>query len=64
MKSALFRDTFREIKRSVSRFVSIFAIIALGCGFFSGIKATMPDMVESAEKYFDEQTRVCYNGLR
>lgn len=55
MKSALFRDTFREIKRSVSRFVSIFAIIALGCGFFSGIKATMPDMVESAEKYFDEQ---------
>ncbi len=56
MKSAILKDTFREIKRSFGRFISIFAIIALGCGFFSGIKATMPDMIDSAYKYFDEQS--------
>lgn len=53
--SALLLDTFREIRRSLSRFISIFAIIALGCGFFSGVKATMPDMVESAREYFDDR---------
>jgi putative ABC transport system permease protein len=38
----------------MGRFLSIFAIVALGCGFFSGIKATMPDMVDTAEEYFIE----------
>ncbi len=54
MKNVLMRDTFREIKHSVSRFLSIFTIIALGCGFFSGIKATMPDMIDTASDYFVE----------
>lgn len=54
MKNVLILDTFREIKHSVSRFLSIFTIIALGCGFFSGIKATMPDMVDTATDYFVE----------
>lgn len=55
MKSALWKDVFREIKRSKSRFFSIFAIIALGAGFFAGLKATCPDMLETQEKYFLEQ---------
>lgn len=38
----------------MGRFLSIFAIVALGCGFFAGIKATMPDMVQTAEEYFEE----------
>ena len=54
MKSALIKDTFLEIKNSFGRFMSIFVIIALGCGFFSGIKATMPDMKDSAWRYFNE----------
>ncbi|MBR1765202.1 MAG: ABC transporter permease [Ruminococcus sp.] len=52
MKTAMLKDTAREIRRSLGRFLSIFAIIALGCGFFAGIKATMPDMVDTAEQYF------------
>lgn len=52
MKNVLMLDTFREIKHSISRFLSIFTIIALGCGFFSGIKATMPDMIDTASDYF------------
>ncbi|MBR1862469.1 MAG: ABC transporter permease [Ruminococcus sp.] len=54
MKNALLKDTFREIKNSLGRFLSIFAIVALGCGFFAGLKATMPDMVETAAEYFEE----------
>ncbi|MBQ7186709.1 MAG: ABC transporter permease [Ruminococcus sp.] len=52
MKKALFTDTLREMRLSMGRFIAIFAIIALGCGFFAGLKATMPDMVETAENYF------------
>lgn len=52
MKSALFKDIIREIKRTKSRFFSIFAIIALGAGFFSGLKAVCPDMLATQESYF------------
>lgn len=54
MTTALFKDTIREILRSKGRFLSVLLIAALGCGFFSGVKATMPDMVDSAAAYFDE----------
>lgn len=54
MKNALIKDTLREIKHSFGRFLSIFLIVALGCGFFSGIKATMPDMVSTSQTYFRE----------
>ena len=52
MKSALFKDIIREIKRTKNRFFSIFAIIALGAGFFSGLKAACPDMLATQEAYF------------
>ena len=45
MRSAMLKDIFREIGRTKSRFFSIFAIIALGAGFFAGLKATCPDML-------------------
>lgn len=54
MKNALFKDTFREIRHSLSRFLSIFAIVALGTGFFAGVKATCPDMKITADKYFHD----------
>ncbi len=54
MKKALFKDTFREIKGSLSKFFSIFAIVALGVAFFAGIKVTCADMKITADKYFDE----------
>lgn len=53
-KKALLKDTFREIKRTFSRFMSILAIVALGVGFFSGIKATGPDMKLTGNKYFKD----------
>lgn len=51
---ALMKDTGREIKRTLNRFLSIFAIVALGVGFFAGVKSTCPDMKLTADKYFDD----------
>lgn len=54
MKNALLKDTFREISKTKSRFVSIAMIVALGTGFFCGIKMTCPDMKDTADKYYEE----------
>lgn len=53
MKTALFKNFIREIKYSWSRFFSIATIVALGVAFFAGIRATSPDMVLTADSYFD-----------
>ena len=41
------------MRRSFSRFASIFAIVAIGVAFFAGLKAVSPDMKMTADKYFD-----------
>ncbi|WP_339292609.1 FtsX-like permease family protein [Paenibacillus sp. FSL W8-0187] len=53
-KRALWTDIFREISRTKARFLSIFAIIMLGVGFFAGIKATGPDMLDTADHYYSD----------
>lgn len=52
---ALNKDILREIKGSMSRFLSIMAIIALGICFFTGVKATGPSMEYTSNKYFQDQ---------
>lgn len=54
MTRALIKNTIREIWDTKARFFSIMAIIALGVGFFSGIKATSPSMYRLAEDYYNE----------
>lgn len=53
MKNALKKSALREIGKTKSRFLSIFGIVAIGVGFFSGVKAAAPDMRLSADRYFD-----------
>ena len=53
MPSSYLKDIFREIKISLGRFLSILCIVAIGVAFFSGIKASAPDMKNSADMYFD-----------
>lgn len=53
-KTALFKDIQREIKKSMGRFISIFAIVAIGVAFFAGVKASVPIMKNSADSYFDD----------
>ena len=47
-----FKTIIREIRSSKGRFLAIFAIIALGVGFLSGLMATTPDMEFSVDRYF------------
>ena len=54
-KKALAKDFYMEIRRSLGRFLSIFFIVAIGVAFFSGIRATEPDMRYSGDAYFDEK---------
>lgn len=55
MKSALIKDSLRRIRNTVGRFFAIMAIVAIGCGFFAGVKVTSPDMKKTADKYYSDQ---------
>ena len=53
MRSMIWKSTFREIKQSLGRFLAILAIVALGVGFFAGLKVTQSAMLKTAQRYFD-----------
>jgi len=52
MKSKMWTTTLREIKQSLGRYLAILGIVALGVGFFAGIKVTRPAMIKTADEYF------------
>ncbi len=54
MTNAYITDSFRSIKRTLSRFISIIAIVAMGSGLFCGLNAVGPDMIETANTYYEE----------
>lgn len=53
MPPILIKDLIEEIKHSLGRYLSILAIVSLGVAFFAGIKASAPDMKNTADLYFD-----------
>ncbi|MDE6763534.1 MAG: FtsX-like permease family protein [Oscillospiraceae bacterium] len=55
MKKKLILNTLRSVKNTKSRFIAIMAIIAIGSGFFAGVKSASPSMKNSAAKYLEEQ---------
>lgn len=55
MKKALVKDSIKEIKNTFKRFISILLMAFLGVGFFAGIRATSPDMVDTIDKYYKDQ---------
>lgn len=55
MKKALLKDSLKEIKNTYKRFISIALMAFLGVGFFAGIRATSPDMVDTIDKYYKSQ---------
>lgn len=52
MKKALLKDSIKEIRNTYKRFLSILLMAFLGVGFFSGIKATSPDMIDTIDQYY------------
>ena len=55
MKRALLKDSIKEIKNTYKRFISILLMAFLGVGFFAGLRAASPDMVDTLDAYFKEQ---------
>ncbi len=54
-KKSLRKNILREISRNKSRFISMFAIIGISVGFFTGVKSACPSMIETARQYFEDQ---------
>ncbi len=48
-------DALREIRHTRSRFLSLLVLSALSVCFLAGLRATAPDMKNSADLYFDQQ---------
>lgn len=55
MSRMMRRSTRREVFSSFGRFLSIFAIIAIGVAFFSGLKVTRSTMLAAGNRYVTEQ---------
>ena len=53
-KKALWKDIWIEIGKSKARFLALLAIITLGVAFFAGIKAAGPDMLDTANQYYED----------
>lgn len=54
MKKTYCKSILRTVRSSLSRFLAIFAIVALGVGFLAGLLSSPGDMRASAEQYYDD----------
>ena len=51
---AFHKDVLRAVTHSWSRFLALFVIVALGAGFYSGLRTTAPNMRATADAYYDD----------
>ena len=54
MKRTFWKNVLRTLRSTMSRFLAIFAIVALGVGFLAGLLASPDDMRLSADAYYDD----------
>ena len=52
--SAWRKNNWRELRHTMARFLAIFAIVALGVGFFAGLKLTRPAMVQIGREFVED----------
>lgn len=55
MTKSMKKDFRREVRNSLTRFLSIMLIVVLGVAFFAGIKSTPPAMRASADATYDNE---------
>lgn len=55
MARSMRKTTIREIRHTFGRYMAILAIIALGVGFFTGVRDTTPAMVNMMDIFFKEK---------
>ena len=53
IKKSLLKNNLKSIYKTGRRFISILVMAFLGVGFFAGLVATSPDMLDSLDKYAD-----------
>ncbi len=51
--SAFAKELLRSISRKPGRFLALLAIVALGAGFYAGLRMTAPDMDIALDRYLD-----------
>ncbi|GHV08676.1 hypothetical protein FACS1894217_11500 [Clostridia bacterium] len=59
----MWKNIRRDVAGSLSRFVAIVIITALGAFIFAGLRATAPDMLATAEKYYADHHLMDYRIL-
>ena len=60
MVMLIFINSFRKIKNSLGRFLSLIFIVALGSAFFSGIREASMDMIKTVDEYYDSTNLMDY----
>ena len=63
MGRAVRKNALREIRSTFGRFFAIMAIIALGVGFFTGVRITTPAMVDTVDRFLEEKQFYDYRLL-
>lgn len=56
MKNKMILTTLREIKETLGRYIALLLIIALGVGFFAGLKVTDPAMRQAMGQYLKDNS--------
>ena len=56
----IFKNSFRKIRRSLGRFLSLIFIVALGSAFFSGIREASMDMIKTVDEYYADTELMDY----
>lgn len=54
MNSAWIKNNARELRKTLGRFLAMVSIVALGVGFFVGLKSSRPAMVETCTSYLND----------
>lgn len=50
----LYKLSFMKMRKNLGRFLSVLFIVALGVGFFAGLRETTPDIQTTLDNYYDE----------
>ena len=50
----LYKLSFQKMRKNIGRFLSVLFIVALGVGFFAGLRETTPDIQLTLDNYYDD----------
>lgn len=63
MKTMFHKEIARSVTHSLSRFFAILMIVALGTGFYVGLRSTSPDMETTVDAYADDSHMMDIHGI-